>query len=247
MKPLRQFWALAQLWIAVALRLRAGWAVGAAAVALVAGGALVRELHFGSAEAGFLVDYAAGVVAAGGAVLAALVGPALFFEGLRSHTTAVVLLHGARRSAVAGAQILATGVVLGWMTVLGILATLALLQATGHGAVAGEAGRALARASGPLLVLAPAGVFLASLVRSALLATVLTLALAVAGHLAPVIGHAAAAATGLARAGWTLLSWLIPNFGVADAAPAARAGAYFVAYAAVYTVLAGWSFSRREL
>ncbi|WP_415907514.1 hypothetical protein [Oleiharenicola sp. Vm1] len=81
MKPLRQFWALAQLWIAVALRLRAGWAVGAAAVALVAGGALVRELHFGSAEAGFLVDYAAGVVAAGGAVLAALVGPALFFEG----------------------------------------------------------------------------------------------------------------------------------------------------------------------
>lgn len=244
MKSLRQFWALAQFSLAVALRLRVGWLVAAGAVAFVAGGALLRELHFGSAEAAFVIDYAGGVLAVGGALLAALVGPALFFDGLRSRTTVVLLLHGARRGAIVAAQIAATLVALGWTTVLCALATAGLLRWLGHGALVGEGTRALAHGAGPLLVLAAASVFFAALTRGALLATMLTLALAFAGHLAPVLGQATAHATGLARASWTLLSWLVPNF-----AGAGGVGntAYFIAYALLYGALAAWVFSRREL
>lgn len=247
MKAARQFWALTQFALAVAVRLRAGWAIAGAVVALIAGGALLRELHFGGAEARFLVDYAAGVLATAGAMLVALVGPAVFFEGLRSGTTVVLLVHGARRGGVVAAQIAAVGVAVGWLATLCALATIALLGALGHGVWTGEALVALARATGPLLVLAAASVFFAGLARSALLATTLTLALAFAGHLAPVLASASAHPGGMAQAGWTILGWLVPNFGVADSASPAGAAGYFAAYALVYATLAGWVFSRREL
>lgn len=247
MRALRQFWALAQFALAVALRLRVGWAIAGVMLVLVAGGALLRELHFGGAEARFLIDYAAGVLACGGSVLVALVGPAVFFEGLRSGTTVVLLLHGARRGGVAVAQIMAAGVAVGWLATLCALATTGLLAALGHGAWTGEALAGLARAMGPLLVLAAAGVFFAGLARSALLATTLTLALAFAGHLAPILASASAHTRGIAQAGWTILGWLVPNFGMADGASAVAAAGYFAAYALVYAGLAAWVFSHREL
>lgn len=247
MKAARQFWALTQFALAVALRMRAGWAIAAAAMALVTGGALLRELHFGGAEARFLIDYAAGVLAFAGAVLVALVGPAVFFEGLQSGTTSVLLVHGARRGGVVAAQIAASGVAVGWLTALCALATTGLLAALGHGAWTGEALAALARAMGPLLVLAAASVFFAGLARSALLATTLTLALAFAGHLAPIVASASAHTRGISPAGWTILGWLVPNFGVADSATTVAAAGYFAVYALVYAGLAGWVFSRREL
>lgn len=247
MKTLRRFWALVQFSLAVALRLRAGWSIGLGAVALVAGGALLREMHFGSAEAGFLVDYVGVVFALGGAWLAALAGPAVFFEGVRSRTTAVLLLHGAPRGAVIAAHVAAVVVVLGWLAVLCGLVAVALLHGLGHEASTGEALRGLARGTGPLLVLGAAGVLFATLTRGGLLATVLTLALALAGHLAPAIAHAGTHVTGAGRVGWTLLGWLVPNFSAADDAPGLLAAGYFVAYAIVYTTLAAWVFSHREL
>lgn len=247
MRTLRQFWASVQFWLAVSLRLRAGWVIVATAVGLVAGGALVRQLHFGTAEAGFLVDYTAGVLACGGAVFAALVGPGVFFEGLRTRTTVVVLLHGARRGQVVVAQVLTTVVALGWLAVLCAATAGVLFHSLGHGAFVIDAWRALARGVGPLLVLGAAGVFFATLTRGALLATVLTLALALAGHLAAVVAQVGERTTGLARLTWTVLSWLVPNFAVADYAPAAIATAYFAGYSLLYVGLAAWVFSHREL
>jgi hypothetical protein len=247
MKSLRQFWALVQFWLAVALRLRAGWIVVAVAVGLVGGGALVQQMHFGPAEGAFLIDYVAGVVAWGGSWFAALVGPALFFEGLRTRTTVVVLMHGARRGAMVAAQIVATGIALGWLLVLSAVAAIGLLQMLEHSALIGEGARALSHAAGPLLVLAAASVFFATLTRSALLATGWTLALALAGHLAPVIAQASERAGGLERALWTALSWMVPNFGVADGASTAGALGYFASYTLLYAGLAAWVFSHREL
>lgn len=247
MKPLRQYWALVQFWLAIALRLRAGWAIGAIALALVAGGALMRQLHFGSAEAGFLVDYAAGVLASGGAVFAALVGPGIFFEGLRTRMTAVVLLHGARRAKLVAAQVAATLVAVGWLALLCILATAVLFLALGHGALASEAMRALARAMGPLLVVGAAGVFFSTLTRSALLATTLTLGLALGGHLAAAIVEVGETASAAGRLAWGAVGALVPHFAVADRAPAAVVVTYFGFYALLYTGLGAWVFSRREL
>lgn len=247
MKSLRQFWASVQFWLAVSLRLRVAWVIVTTAVGLVAGGALVRQLHFGTAEAGFLVDYTAGVLAFGGAVFAALVGPGVFFEGLRTRTTVVVLLHGARRGQVVAAQVSATAIALGWLALLCAAAAGVLFHLLGHGALVGDVLRALGRGVGPLLVLAAAGVFFATLTRGALLATALTLALALAGHLAAVVAQVGERASGLARLAWTVLNWLVPNFAVADYAPAAIAAAYFAGYSLLYAGLAAWVFSRREL
>jgi len=247
MKSLRQYWALVQFWLAVVLRLRAGWVIVALAVAFVAGGVVMRQLHFGTAEAGFLVDYAAGVLASGGAVFAALVGPGIFFEGLRTRTTTVVLLHGVRRSELVAAQVAATIVALGWLALLCSVAAVALFHGLGHGALASEVVRALARALGPLLVVGAAGIFFATLTRSALLATTLTLALGLAGHLAVVIAHAAERASVAGQIVWWALGACVPRFAAADNAPAALAVAYFGGYALLYTGLAAWVFSRREL
>lgn len=247
MKSLRRFWALVQFWLAIALRLRAGWVIVGIALALVAGGALVRQLHFGTAEAGFLVDYAAGVLASGGAVFAALVGPGIFFEGLRTRTTVVVLLHGVRRSELVAAQVAATLVAVGWLALLCIVAAAGLFCALGHGALASEGMRALARAMGPLLAVGAAGVFFATLTRSALLATTLTLGLALAGHLAAVIVHVGDSASAAGRLARGAMGALVPHFAVADSAPAALVAAYFGFYALLYTGLGAWVFSRREL
>jgi hypothetical protein len=247
MKSLEQFWTSVQFWLAVSLRLRAGWIVVAIALGLVGGGALVRQLHFGTAESVFLIDYAAGVLTFGGTLFAALVGPALFFEGLRTHTTVVVLLHGARREGVIAAQTVAVAIALGWLLVLCAGATVGLFQALGHGALIGDVMRAFSRVAGPLLVLAAASVFFATLTRGALLATAWTLALALAGHLAPVITEVGERATGVERMLWSVLGWFVPNFGVRDGASAVFALAYFAAYTLLYGGLAAWMFSRREL
>lgn len=247
MKPLRQYWALVQFWLAVALRLRAGWVIVALAVALVAGGALMRQLHFGTAEAAFLVDYAAGVLASGGAVFAALVGPGIFFEGLRTRTTTVVLLHGVRRSELVVAQVAAMTVALGWLALLCAVAAVALFHGLGHGAFVPDVLSALARALGPLLVVGAAGVFFATLMRSALLATTLTLALAIAGHLSVVVAHAGERASIAGQIVWRTLGVLVPQFAVADNASTLLVAAYFGFYILLYTALGAWVFSRREL
>ncbi len=247
MKLLGQYWALVQFWLAVVLRLRAGWVIVAVVVAFVAGGALMRQLHFDTAEVFFLVDYAAGVLAGGGAAFAALVGPGIFFEGLRTRATTVVLLHGVRRSELVAAQVAATVVALGWLALLCGVAAVALFHGLGHGAFVPDVVRALVRALGPLLVVAAAGIFFATLTRSALLATTLTLALALAGHLAAVVAHAAERASVAGQIVWWALGACVPRFAVADDAPAVLAAAYFGGYALLYTGLGAWVFSRREL
>jgi hypothetical protein len=247
MKSLRQFWALVQFSLAVALRLRAAWGIAFAATALVAGGALLREFHFGSAEPRFLVDYAVAVFSLGGTLLAALTGPAIFFEGLRSRTSVLLLMHGARRGAVTTAQIAAVLVMLGWLGVLCAAASWLLLRGLGHEAVLRAAMLQLARAAGPLALLAAMGVFFATLTRGALLATTLTLAGAACGQLVSVAPSMAARSTGAAQVAWQAFGWLVPNLALAESLDGVRAALYFAGYTALFAGLAAWAFSRREL
>lgn len=247
MNALRQFWGLAQLSLAVALRLRVAWLLLLAAFALAVGGAVLREFHFGSAEARFLTDYVCALFGSAGALVAALVGPALFQEGLRSGTTVVLLMHGARPGALVAAQVLAVVVLLGWLLVLCALALAVLMAWVGHPETITAGLHALARGAGGAVLLAAAGVCFATLARSAVLASTLTLALGVAGHLAPMISHAQAQASAGGHLLWMVLGWLVPDLSLFGVAPAGRAFVYAGAYAAVYVGLASWSMARREL
>jgi len=247
MSALRSFWALTQLWLAVAVRLRVAWGLGVAAVALIGGGAVLREFHFGSAEVVFLIDYAATVFALSGSLLAALAGPALFFSGLQSRVTTIVLLHGGARSQLVLAQAVALAMVLGWLAVLCGAAVAVLFPLIGHGMATGGALRVLALELAPLLVTAVMSVFFATICRSALLATTLTLAGTLAGRLAPAIGFAAGKATGAGKLVWLLLGWLVPDLAIGESAPLAMALGYLAAYGILYVGLAAWCFSRRDL
>ncbi len=247
MNALRRFWVLTQFWLALALRLRVAWGLGVSAVALIGGGAVLREFHFGSAEQVFLIDYGAAILALSGSVLAALAGPALFFSGLHSRVTPIVLMHGATRGAVIAAQAIAVVIVLGWLAVLCGAAVAVLFPLIGHAAATGAAVRALALELAPLLVTAALSLLLATISRSALLATTLALAAAVAGRLSPAIGFAAGKATGAAKGLWLLLSWMVPNLAIGESAALGTALCYLAAYAALYVGLAAWCLSRRDL
>ncbi|MBX3735414.1 MAG: hypothetical protein KF715_01890 [Candidatus Didemnitutus sp.] len=211
------------------------------------GGAVLREFHFGSAEQVFLIDYGTAVFALSGSVLAALAGPALFFSGLESRVTSIVLMHGGARGAVIAAQAIAVAIVLGWLAVLCGGASAGLFSLLGHAAATGTALRALAMELAPLLVTAAMSLFFATISRTPLLAAVLTLAAALAGRLAPVIAFAAAKATGAAKGAWLLLGWLVPDLAIGESAALTSALGYLAAYAALYIFLAGWCFSRRDL
>lgn len=247
MKTLRQFWALTQLWLALALRLRVAWGLAIVAMALIGGGAVLREFHFGSAERAFLIDYGAAVFALSGSFLAALTGPALFFSGLHSRVTPIVLVHGGARGRLIAAQAIALAVVVGWLAVLCGAAVAVVIPLIGYVDATGTAVRVIAWEIAPLLVTAALSLFLATICRSALLATTLTLAGAVAGRLAPVIAFAAGKATGAGKVVWLLLSWLVPDLAIGDSVPPGPAMAYLAAYAALYVGLAAWCFSRRDL
>lgn len=247
MRALRQFWALTQFWLALALRLRVAWGLGGAALALIGGGAVLREFHFGSAERIFLIDYGATVLALSGSLLAALAGPALFFSGLQTRVTAIVLLHGGARGRIVVTQAIAIAVVLGWLAVLCGAATAVLFPVIGHGAATGAAIRAMALELAPLLVTAAMSLFFATISGNALLATTLALAATLVGQLAPAIGFAAGKASGAGKGLWLLLSWLAPNLAIGESAALGPALVYLAAYAALYVGLAAWCFTRRDL
>lgn len=247
MRTLRQFWALTQFWLTLAVRLRVAWGLGLAAVALIAGGAVLREFHFGSAERVFLIDYGAAVFALGGSLMAALTGPALFFAGLQSRVTSIVVVHGGARGGVIVAQAIALAVVLGWLAVLCSMAIAVVFPAIGHAAATGTAVRMLALELAPLFATAAMSLFLATICRNALLASTLTLAGALAGRLAPAVGFASAQATGAGKLPWLLLNVLVPDLAIGEKVALGWSLGYLAAYAALYLGLAAWCFSRRDL
>lgn len=239
----RRFWHLVQLQLAEALHQRIMWILAGAAAAVVGAAAVLRDLNFGGGEAHFFLSAARVALGLTGTVLVALLGPTL----LAPRLAPVLFARGVRRSEWVLANLAATVVAVGWLVVVLGIALAASLAWHGHGETIGAALRALARGAGGLLVLAGAAVFFASVFERVLPAAAATFALALAGHLAPVIDHLRAQGGGVAGVVWRGLDWLVPNFEFAGRASAGVAAVYVAGFAALYTAAAIVVFSRREL
>jgi len=244
---MRALWKVTQCYLAMALRQSVGWIVLVCGVVALAGGGVMREFHFGSAEARFLTHYAAAVANGAGAVLAATLLPALFHQSLAAGTTVALLLHGARRGQILLGQFLATTVALGWLLVICAMCYGALMWLLGHGAVIETGLQVLARSALPLLVMAAAAALATVICRSALLATGLTLGIALAGHLVGMAGPVAAASTGIAHLTWSIVRGCVPDFARFDTLSAGMALVYAGAFVALYLGTALGLYSRREL
>lgn len=240
-------WQLTQFLLTQALHHRIAWVLGAAALAVVAGAGALRGFNFGTEESRFFTQLARLSLLLSGTVVAALVGPALFGEGLATRTIPTLLTHGARRSEVVVGLLFSLWTLLGWLVLLHAGALAGVLIAYGHVPELAPALRAVARGFGPLLVVGAGAVMAATLFQRSALATAATLALAGAGQFAPVIAQAQGHSTGVARLGWTALDWLVPNFALFDSASPATAALYAVGYAGLYGGVAAFFFARREL
>jgi len=225
---------------------RGAWAVGAVVVALVGATGAAREFNFGEAEPRLLLDVGRGVLGLGGTLLALMLPVQLFSEGVQQRSVTLLFARGVGRGTWLVALWTAAGVVLGWLVLLGGGALAVVLIAAGH-AVAGPAYvAALAALLAQLLVVAAAGLLAAVVCRGPVLALLLGVGYAGAAHLAPVLAFAAGRSAGWARAAWSLLGWIVPDF----SALAARGGVGLVGaagYATLALLAAGLVFSRREL
>lgn len=239
----RRFWELVQLQLAEALHQKIVWVLAAAAAALVVAAAFLRDLNFGGAEAHFFISAARVALGLTGTVLVALLGPTL----LSPRLAPVFLARGVRRSEWVLANFATAVIAVGWMAVLLGIALAASLAWHGHGEAIGAALRALARGTGALVVLAGAATFFASVFARLVPAVIATLALALAGQLAPVIDHWRAQSGSVAGVFWRVVDWAVPDFEFAGQASTGVAAAYVVGFAALYAVAAAVVFSRREL
>ncbi len=239
----RRFWHLVQLQLAEALHQRIVWLLAGAAVAVVLEAGVLRDLNFGGAEAHFFISAARVALGLTGSVLGALLGPTLLSAGLAP----VLFARGVRRAEWVGANLAAVVVALGWLVVVLGAALAASLAWHGHGEAIGPALRALARGGGPLIVLAAAAMFFASVFARLVPAAAATLALAVGGQIAPVLDHVRAQSGVVGGVFWRAVDWLVPNFEFAGRAAGGVAAAYVLGFAALYALAAVVVFSRREL
>ncbi|MBA4138840.1 MAG: hypothetical protein C0518_16165 [Opitutus sp.] len=244
---LHRGWHLVQFQLAAAVHQRVAWVLSGAALAVVLAGAALRTFNFGAAESRFFVSVAEGVLVATGTLLAAVLGPALLGEGGATRTAPLFFSRGVRRSEWVGATLAAVWVVLGWLVVLLAGALTWLLVRHGHGSEVGAAWRQLAGGATGLVIVGAGAVLFAAVFERAAVATTATVALAVAGQLAPILKRLGATSTGAEALGWRALDWLVPNFSTMHTAPGQVALLYVVGYAAVYAVAAAVIFSRREL
>lgn len=239
----RRFWHLVQLQLADALHQRVVWILAAAAAAVVFAAAVLRDLNFGGAEAHFFISAARVALGLTGTMFVALLAPTL----LAPRLAPVLFARGVRRAEWVLANCAAVIVAVGWLVVVLGAVLAASLAWHGHGDAIVGGLRALASGAGPLVVLAAAAVFCATVFERLVPAAAATLALAVAGQLAPVIDHLRAQSGGVTGVLWRVLDWLVPNFEVAGGAPAAVAAIYVSGYAALYALAAVVVFARREL
>lgn len=246
MKTARTLWHVTQFYLAVAVRQRVGWALVVVGAVLTLGGSIAREFNFGSAELRFLIDYAASVMGGIGALAGALLLPALLGDSLRNGTAVALQMHGAPRWSLLAGSVGSVVVVLGWLLVVCALCFAGLLIRMGHAEGLALAGNLVARSALPLLVVVGASALASAICRGAVLATLLTLALAVAAHLGTALEHAIARSTGAARIGWGLFRLVVPDFSLCERMPYEWALAYAGVFAALYGLAALWVFSRRE-
>lgn len=226
---------------------RAGWMIAAVAIAIIGLAALLREFNFGTEEPRFLINSARVALQWCGALYLALAGPALVHGGIESRLAALMFVRGMRRGEWLVAQWLVLLALTGGLAVVAGLALAAALAALGHGAVAPAGWALLASGAGPLIILAGASLFSATLTRSTPLATVVTLALAVAGQLAPVLRVVQDRAGTVQQWLWRGLDWLVPDFSVFQSAGSATALLHAFGYSAAYGLAAFLILRRRDI
>ncbi len=244
---LRRTWRLWQWTLSQALHQRVAWALAAVAFGIVAGGSVLRVFNFGDEEPRFFLNLAQASLLGSGTLLAAVLGPLLFCEGLASRTTHLFLTRGARRGEIVSGAVLAMVTLLGWLVLLHAVALSFLMLSHGHGAGLSISLRLLAAGFGPLLIIGSMAVLMPILLHRPALATLGTLALTVAGQLAPVLQHMQTRSEGFVAWLWSGLAYVVPNFAIFETAPASIAALYAGGYAALYWALAVLCFARREI
>lgn len=244
---LRRIWILAQGALREAVHLRLAWVLCLVAGLFAAGGGVLLDFNFGAEEARFIADYARGTLHLWGTALAVLLGGSLYFGALERRTLPLLLVRGVTRGEWLTAQLLAVWVALMWLTLTVAVCLWAGLRGRGQPVELAAVLRALGPGVGQLCLVAAMMLAMCTLSRHLLLAAVLSLGLALAAQLAPIIDWARQHADGAGRLGWMLLGALLPDFARLETLPPARALLSAGSHVAVYFGGAVLVFSRREL
>ena len=231
------------------------WLLAGMALLLTVGGASLRELNFGAAEARFLTDFAAGTRMLCGSLLAIALPAAVFFLALGNRTIQLELMHGVSRTEWLMGRLAAIWLLLAGFAMLVTIALALLLSQQGMalsalGWLTIDAVLAFVR----FAVIATAALAFCTIARAPLLAQGLSVLFVMAGQLSPVWSAGQPSRHGFAQqlAGWAGL--LVPDLqlyeqtsGTADLVAFGGIFLTGAGYCLLYGGLGCMVFSRREL
>lgn len=243
----RRIRVLTQSALREAAHLRLAWVLCLVAGLFAAGGGVLLDFNFGAEEPRFIADYARGTLHLWGTVLAVLLGGSLYFGALERRTLPLLLVRGVARGEWLTSQLLAVWVALMWLTLTIAVCLWGGLRWHGQSVELFLVLRALGPGVWQLYLVATMTLAMCTLSRHLFLATVLSLGLALAAQLAPLIDWAQQHTNGAGRFGWMLLGVLLPDFPRLETLPPVRALLSAGSYAAAYFGGAVLAFSRREL
>jgi ABC-type transport system involved in multi-copper enzyme maturation permease subunit len=244
---LRRIWVLTQSALQEAAHLRLAWVLGLVAGLFAAGGGVLLDFNFGGEEPRFIADYARGTLHLWGTVLAIMLGGSLYFGALERRTLPLLLVRGVARGEWLTSQLLAVWVALMWLTLAIAICLWGGLRWHGQPVELAAVLRALGPGVGQLYLVATIMLAMCTISRHLFLAAVLSLGLALAAQLAPIIDWARQHTDGVGRFGWILLGVLLPDFPRLETLSPVRALVSVGSYVAVYFGGAILAFSRREL
>lgn len=245
MSPVR-VWLTTQVLQRELLHQRAGWVILLLSGGLVLLGGMLRSFHFGPEEPRFILGAAEFSLRWGGVLLLGQMAVALMRGGVASGLAGLFLTRGLSRLEWLAAVWLALLAAMGALVATCAGGLAATLVAAGHAAAVPAALAQLALGAGPLVIVSAAALVGATLARSGTLAVFLTLGVALAAQLAPIIRLALERSEGFARVGWRLMDFLVPDFSIFVVGAGPGLAAYAAAYAGCYFAAAAWLIHRRD-
>lgn len=245
MNPAR-VWLATQVLQRELLHQRAGWVILLLSGGMVLAGGMLRAFHFGMEEPRFLLSAAEFSLRWGGVLLLGQMASALLRGGAASGLAVLFLTRGLSRLEWLASVWLALLAAVGALALTCAGGLVAILIAAGHVAVVPAALAQLALGAGPLVIVSGAALVGATLVRSGTLAVFLTLTIALAAQLAPVIRLAQERSEGFARWGWRALDFLVPDFSLFVGGGGPGLVLYALAYAVGFLAVAVWLMRRRD-